>query len=87
MRGAELAKGADRDGLYKSDKEIARLIGLSYATWRKSVAGLERAGLPRRDPAFLRRRYWPAVQAWLDRRNGMDARSALPKRVVEENFS
>lgn len=34
--------------------------------------GLEsKYGFPRKQPLFAGRRYWPAVKAWLDKRNGL----------------
>lgn len=43
--------------------------------WDGVTAVLERDGLPKRDPLFGNRRYWPAVAAWLQRRNGLASRS------------
>jgi hypothetical protein len=56
--------------LYPDEAEIARLIlGPKRVTWWKGlVVVLERGGFPRIDPEFGGR-YWPAVQAFLDRRN------------------
>ncbi len=59
--------------LYPSEAEIAReLLGNARGVeWRSLAQVLERQGLPRVDPTFGAR-YWPAVRAWLDRRNGVD---------------
>lgn len=43
---------------------------------RKILPGLEsNYGFPRKQPLFGDRRYWPAVKAWLDKRNGLPALS------------
>jgi hypothetical protein len=59
------------DALYKTEAEIAAMVGLGPAEWQRVAAELERQGLPLRDPLFLHRRYWPAVKAFLDRRHGL----------------
>lgn len=70
-----------RDGLYLTDAEIARRIGQQPAEWQATAALLEKDGLPRPDPLFGDRRYWPAVVAFLDARNGLAAR--LPEPSAE----
>lgn len=63
--------------LYPSE---ARIVAALYggdapremlAAWKSAVAILEGEGLPRRDPLFGNRRYWPAVLAYLQRRHGL----------------
>lgn len=71
--------------LYKTEAEIAGIVGVDIAIWRANAAVLERSGLPLRDPLFARRRYWPAVKAFLDRRAGLDAPSMFAPDG-EENF-
>lgn len=58
--------------LYPDEKELARVVlGPRAAIW-PGVAGVwEKAGLPRIDP-LTGGRYWPAVQAFLDRRYSLD---------------
>jgi hypothetical protein len=63
--------GRHPDALYKTEEEIAALIGLGVDKWRDIAHVLEKSGLPRRDPLFGKRRYWPAVRAFLDRRYGL----------------
>ena len=72
--------------LYKSEAEIAKLVGLPVVLWKDTATVLERDGLPQKDPVFDNRRYWPAVQAWLDHRAGLrqDAPPLAPDG--EENF-
>lgn len=69
---------------YLSDRQIAAQLGISYPTWLKSVAELEKAGLPLRDPALGNKRHWPAVCAFLDRRVGYDTGK---QPTWEENFT
>ena len=61
-----------RQGLYPCEAEIARRLSLSEKAWRRIALALEREGLPHKDPLFGAR-YWPAVRAFLDRRNGLHA--------------
>lgn len=71
--------GKDREPipLYPSEERIVvELFGPTVASrmvkeWGGVAAVLERDGLPPRDPLFGNCRYWPAVEAWLRRRNGL----------------
>lgn len=63
--------------LYKTEAEIARLVGVPLREWASAALVLERKGLPLQDPQFGDRRYWPAVKAFLDRRAGL-AQNAAP---------
>jgi hypothetical protein len=73
-------------GLYKTEVEIARLLGIGEKRWRAAASILERAGLPQGDPLFAGRRYWPAVKAFLDRRHGLGSSSSSLQPDGEENF-
>jgi hypothetical protein len=75
-----------RSGLYKTDTEIAELVGVGEKKWRANARVLEKSGLPAGDPLFAGRRYWPAVKAFLDRRNGLGANSSSLQPDGEENF-
>ena len=59
--------------LYPDEKELARVVlGPPRAAVWPGVAGVwEKAGLPRIDP-LTGGRYWPAVQAFLDRRYSLN---------------
>jgi hypothetical protein len=57
--------------LYLSDAELIRRLGVPEKHMRKILPGLEKYGFPRKQPLFGDRRYWPAVKAWLDKRNGI----------------
>lgn len=63
--------------LYPSeDRIVTELYGPDAASamssgWDGVAKVLERDGLPKRDPLFGNRRFWPAVEAWLRRRNGL----------------
>ncbi len=79
-------RAAQRDSLFLTEGEIAERLGLTSAEWIAAAAALEKSGLPRPDPMFSRRRYWPAVRAYLDRRAGL--RQDAPPSVAdgEENW-
>jgi hypothetical protein len=69
--------------LYVSDAELIRRIGVPEKYMRKILPGLESSyGFPRKQPLFDNRRYWPAVKAWLDKRNGL---TMGPQPVRREN--
>jgi hypothetical protein len=61
------------DALYLTEAQIAVRVGISEREWAAAAQVLERSGLPKGDPVFNSRRYWPAVKAYLDRRNGLAA--------------
>jgi hypothetical protein len=57
--------------LYVSEKECARRIGIGADKWHDIALTLEKSGLPKRDPLFCGRRYWPKVRRFLDEWNGI----------------
>lgn len=69
---------ADRMPLYADDHQIAAALGISVDEWRANAVVLARSGLPAPDPLFSGRRYWPAVQAFLDAYNGLRRQSLEP---------
>lgn len=72
--------------LYKSDPEIAKLVGLPIGEWRVTAAALERQGLPLPDPMFGGKRYWPSVRLYLDRRAGIARQSPPQLPAGKENL-
>ena len=73
--------------LYATDGEIAGVLGVTASAWAAAAAVLEKDGLPRPDPLFGGRRYWPAVRAYLDRRAGMGQPSTVPVADGEETWN
>lgn len=65
-------------GLFPSEAEIARRLSQELQSWRAKAVVLEREGMPRIDP-IMGGRYWPAVEAYFNRRYGIatSAPSAL----------
>ncbi len=57
--------------LFMTDAEVAKTLGLTTDEFKTTVIVLQREGFPMPDPLFKRRRYWPAVKAFLDRRYGL----------------
>jgi hypothetical protein len=57
-------------GLFPSEPEIARRLSQDPVAWRAKAAVLERDGLPRVDP-IMGGRYWPAVEAYWNKRYGL----------------
>jgi hypothetical protein len=66
-----MTRGPEPASLYPSENEIARcVLGRNAKQWPTLAPLWEREGLPRIDP-LVGCRYWPAVKAWHDRRNGL----------------
>ncbi len=67
--------------LYPPESDLARaILGPGKATnWKAMAVVLERHGLPRVDP-LMGGRYWPAVRAWLDQRNGLGGSMPVPSK-------
>lgn len=88
-RPLDITQADPRDGLYKTEAEIAALVGVGLDKWRANAAVLEKRGLPRRNPLFCDRRYWPAVRACLDRLEGLGTPSVpvLTTPDGEENWN
>ncbi len=59
-------------GLFPCETEIARRLSQDPADWRAKAAVLERDGLPPIDP-IMGGRYWPAVEAFWNRRYGLSS--------------
>lgn len=57
-------------GLFPSEAEIARRLNQDLHAWRSKAVVLEREGMPRIDPV-MGGRYWPAVEAYFNRRYGI----------------
>lgn len=86
MSGAATKARPDTGPLYKSEDEIAQLVGLTEAEWQAMSCVLEREGLPKVSP-LARRRYWPAVKAFLDDMEGVGQHSFGANGRAKENFS
>lgn len=57
-------------GLFPCEAEVARRLSQDPTSWAAKALVLERDGLPRIDP-LMGARYWPAVQAYWNRRYGL----------------
>ncbi|MEM1040864.1 MAG: winged helix-turn-helix domain-containing protein [Pseudomonadota bacterium] len=60
--------------LFLSDEEIGEILGIEDV--KSSLAALERAGFPARDPLVGNRRYWPACKRYFDAAYGITKSSA-----------
>lgn len=64
-------RGPHQDrGLFPCEAEIARRLSQDPADWPAKAIVLERDGLPKIDP-LMGARYWPAVEAYWNRRYGL----------------
>jgi hypothetical protein len=81
---------APEEGLFVSDVELYRRLGVGPRTGRIAVRSLQHSGFPPKDPLFGNKRYWPAVRAFLDDHyiHGQSIRNAAPSagRTWTENL-
>lgn len=61
--------------LFLTEAQIAERMGLKTDQLKAALPALNKSGFPEPDPLFENRRYWPACQAFLDRRYGLAASS------------
>ena len=62
----------EKDKLYLTDAELIRRLGVPDKYMRGILPGLEtKYGFPPKQPLFNYRRFWPAVEAWLYKHNGI----------------
>lgn len=68
------------DALFLTEGELAARMGLKLEVLKIALPALGQEGFPMPDPLFAGRRYWPACQAFLDRRYGLasSSPSAIP---------
>ncbi|MDX3805283.1 MAG: hypothetical protein QHC89_02530 [Bosea sp. (in: a-proteobacteria)] len=57
-------------GLFPCEEEVARRLSQDLRSWRAKAVVLERDGMPRIDPV-MGGRYWPAIEAYFNRRYGI----------------
>jgi hypothetical protein len=66
-------------GLFVSDTEMYRRLGVGPKTGRLAVQALEPHGFPLKQPLFGNKRYWPALRFFIDRYYGLiDGRVLQP---------
>jgi hypothetical protein len=82
-----MSRASAIDGLFLTEGEIAARLGLPLADWQAAASTLEKAGLPKADTLFNRRRYWPAVKVFLDRRAGLFQDASPLVMDGEENWN
>lgn len=71
-----------QDTLYITDAELIRRMGVPEKTARQVIRALDadlKSGFPRKDPFFGGRRYWPAVRAYLDKRNRVNVETSTTR--------
>lgn len=86
MTSVEAEDRVSDGGLYRTEEEIAGLVGVSPRKWRDIARALEADGLPKRNPLFEGKRYWPAVRAFLDACEGVGQHVAVSQQT-KENWS
>jgi hypothetical protein len=63
----EIEERADKTGLWVTDAELIRRLGVPEKKAREAIRMAEaRAGFPKKQKLWGDRRYWPAVKAYFD---------------------
>ena len=68
---------AKSNGLFITDGQLAERMGISADLLDTALPALSKAGFPQPDPLFAGRRYWPACEAFLDRRYGLNQAAGI----------
>lgn len=78
-----------KSALFVTNAQLAERMGLPTEKLMDALPALAKAGFPPPDPLFENRRYWPACQAFLDRRYGLASQSpqANPGLDGEERWN
>ena len=79
----DTAHADSREGLYITDAELIRRIGVPEKIARDAIRILDqdkRSGFPQKKALWGDRRYWPAVRAWFDRTNGLKIEASVHGR-------
>lgn len=74
--------------LFLTEAQLAERMGISTDLLNTALPALSKSGFPMPDPLFGNRRYWPACEAFLDKRYGLAASSlqATPGLDGEEKW-
>lgn len=76
---------ASRKGLWVTDAEIIRRMGVSEKVGYTAIHNLEKTGLgfPEKHRVWGKRRYWPAVKDFFDAQYGLKSRPSTNRRGHE----
>lgn len=85
MTVSAATKQREQDKLMLTDAELIRRLGVPEDIGRRVLRFLDekRTGFPRKQKLWGDRRYWPAVEKWLERNCGMLDEGAA--RLIPEN--
>jgi hypothetical protein len=75
---------AKSDALFLTEGQLADRMGLTTEQFKIALPALTKSGFPQPDPLFCNRRYWPACEAFLDRRYGLGTSSAGAIPALDE---
>lgn len=74
--------------LFLTEAELAARMGIKTDLLKGALPSLAKAGFPMPDPLFGGRRYWPACEAFLNRRYCLtEANQAPPGLDGQENWN
>ena len=79
---------AKSESLFVTEAQCAERLGLTTEQFKMALPAAIKSGFPSPDDLFAKRRYWPAVKAWLNRRYGLidEDASAPPGLDGRENW-
>jgi hypothetical protein len=64
-----------RGGLFVNDEELIERLGVPYKTAKAAIRTLDlnyrKTGFPQKRKLWGDRRYWPAVEKWLEKSGGL----------------
>ncbi|MBX5001845.1 winged helix-turn-helix domain-containing protein [Rhizobium lentis] len=72
------------NALFLTEGELADRMGIKLDLLKTALPALQKTGFPMPDPLFDGRRYWPACEAFLDRRYGLSSSSGQGNPALDE---
>jgi len=70
-------------GKFVTDHELVELLGVPWDVLKYILLELDskHTGFPRKQKLWGDRRYWPAIEKWLDRQNGLNIELSPVRRA------
>lgn len=73
----------EKDKFFLTDAELIRKLGVPEPAARTAIDFYEKkGGFPPKEAMWGGRRYWPAIEAWLNRQHGLTMPADQPRRIA-----